>query len=361
MHQLPRGQWSDKVFELILDIENSKGALNGPAIGKETVATIQNLVRIENAIRSNKIEGNHTTYADFEAGLEQRFPASEQKRIKVLENINHYKAESFIDERLQDFKDKIFFSHLMIRETHKILMCNIPLASEGVKEPGAYRKEDVRIHLSDHIPPNFNFVYTYMDELINYANSTSRITSLVNTAIAHHRFTWIHPFKNGNGRMSRLFSYLMLKYYGLDFNGMVSLPRAFERNKSEYYNELANADQGNIESWIKYFLTVLLSELNLSVKRLKWQKKEESFDLYLGKLVEIKKININEKKCIKIAFFRGVLDNERIMTRLNVSRATSTRLLKGLTDKNFIQSLGHKKGYKLLLNSKNPLMPFFLA
>ena len=82
-----------------------------------------------------------------------------------------------------------------------------PPIGEGDPTPGIYRYKNVRIAKANFVPPDFNQVDSYMNELFEFINRTDLPKyDLLKTAIAHHRFVWIHPFSNGNGRTVRLFT-----------------------------------------------------------------------------------------------------------------------------------------------------------
>ena len=89
---------------------------------------------------------------------------------------------------------------------------------------------------------------------------------LLKSAIAHHRFVWIHPLGNGNGRTVRLFTYAMLAKTGFNVNvGRIINPTAvFCSNRNDYYSYLAEADKGSREgilAWCEYVLSGLKEEI----------------------------------------------------------------------------------------------------
>ncbi len=89
---------------------------------------------------------------------------------------------------------------------------------------------------------------------------------LLKAAIAHHRFVWIHPFGNGNGRTVRLFTYAMLVKTGFNVNvGRIINPTAvFCSNRNDYYEKLSKADLGTEEGileWCEYVLLGLKEEI----------------------------------------------------------------------------------------------------
>jgi len=102
--------------------------------------------------------------------------------------------------------------------------------------------------------------------LRNSSNEDNPKYDLLKVAIAHHRFVWIHPFSNGNGRTVRLFTYALL--VKLRFNverGRILNPTAiFCSDRDQYYNKLARADEGTEEGileWCEYVLKGLKEEI----------------------------------------------------------------------------------------------------
>ncbi len=75
------------------------------------------------------------------------------------------------------------------------------------------------------------------------APEISRIQKVVTVAASHHRLAWIHPFRDGNGRVIRLFSDTLIRQLGIDGGGLWSLSRGLAVQRSDYYARLANADQ----------------------------------------------------------------------------------------------------------------------
>jgi Fic family protein len=154
----------------------------------------------------------------------------------------------------------------LVRELHAMTVDQ--LQREGDKTPGAYRKGQVRIAQSQHLPPDALQVSSYMQELIAFVNRADPPKyDLIKIALAHHRFGWIHPFTNGNGRVVRLLTYALLIKYGFNVadNERVLNPTAvFCNDREKYYAMLAKADGGHdadLESWCVYVLQGVLTEL----------------------------------------------------------------------------------------------------
>jgi Fic family protein len=108
----------------------------------------------------------------------------------------------------------------------------------------------------------------YMAELVAFINSDDpQKYDLMKVALAHHRFAWIHPFGNGNGRVVRLLTYALLIKYGFNVRagGRVLNPTAvFCNDRDRYYTMLGKADSGlseGSEAWCIYVLEGMLNEL----------------------------------------------------------------------------------------------------
>lgn len=121
------------------------------------------------------------------------------------------------------------------------------------------------ISQAEHLPPEAVLVPPYMAELVEFINRPDAAKyDLIKVALAHHRFAWIHPFTNGNGRVVRLLTYTMLIKYGFNVksSGRVLNPTAvFCNDRDRYYAKLGLADAGTVEGrehWCVYVLAGML-------------------------------------------------------------------------------------------------------
>jgi Fic family protein len=214
------------------------------------------------SVGSARIEGNNTTIVEYiETKLEQKklVPPS----IKEIQNIE--KAMAFVEEHTKSAP----INRIFISEMHKMVVEGLqpPPDGEGDQTPGEYRQKNVNISQSLHLPPDISQIAVYMDDLFNFINKPdSPKHDLLKVAIAHHRFVWIHPFLNGNGRTVRLFTYAMLVKLGFNVDvGRILNPTAiFCKSRENYYHNLSLADKGTndgILNWCNYVLTGLKTEI----------------------------------------------------------------------------------------------------
>lgn len=222
---------------------------------------LKHIFHMLESLGSARIEGNHTTLADYVESKLEGAGHSPSDQLREMENIET--AMSYVEESIQPGDH---LTEHFIRELHAITVGQ--LEREGDATPGAYRQQAVRIAQSAHLPPEFVQVPQYMQELAAFINENHPPKyDLIKVALAHHRFGWIHPFGNGNGRVVRLLTYALLIKYGFNVKagGRVLNPTAvFCNDRDRYYSMLGSADTGTpggLETWCVYVLQGILDEL----------------------------------------------------------------------------------------------------
>lgn len=221
---------------------------------------LKTIFHLLESLGSARIEGNHTSLADYiEAKLEGA--ASPTDAIREIENIE--RAMDYLESAV---KPGDAITHQLVRELHSLTVDG--LVREGDRTPGAYRSGNVQIAGAGHVPPDVMQVQSLMDELLAFVNAPDAPKyDLLKTALAHHRFAWVHPFGNGNGRVVRLVTYALLLKCGFNVStgGRVLNPTAvFCNNRERYYQMLAIADAGTdegLEAWALYVLAGVRDEL----------------------------------------------------------------------------------------------------
>ncbi len=246
---------TDLIIELDYLRKKPLGGTTYPAIFFQLKSIFHTL----ESIGSARIEGNRTTIVEF---IETKIEDKRTKDEKIIEIRNMEKALAFIDDNIESTT----INRMFVSELHKQVVRN--LGSEGSSNPGNYRKQNVHITQSSLLPPDAVQVPGYMDELFEFINrEDSGKYDLLKTAIAHHRFAWIHPFDNGNGRTVRLLTYAMLVKQGFNIHiGRILNPTAiFCNDRNKYYNFLSRADSGrekDVLAWCEYVLGGLKEEID---------------------------------------------------------------------------------------------------
>jgi Fic family protein len=212
------------------------------------------------SLASARIEGNHTTLADYvDAKLA---PAAEPTdTLRELDNIEAAMAQ--VEAAVEPGAP---LPEALLRGLHATAVQG--LVREGDRTPGQYRAGPVQIAGATHLPPAALDVPRYMAELVAFINEAHPPKyDLMKVALAHHRFAWVHPFSNGNGRVVRLLTHAMLIKYGFQVAaaGRLLNPAAvFCADRNRYYALLSQADSGaeeDLEAWCVYVLAGIRDEL----------------------------------------------------------------------------------------------------
>lgn len=256
-------EFKSHLTDLIIELDYLRKKPLGGSTHPQIFFQLKNIFHILESIGSARIEGNNTTIAEY---IETKIGDTEKSSDKKIIEINNSEdAMRFIDDNIANYP----INKMLISELHKQIVKDLPPPpnGEGSKTPGKYREENLKITKSKHAPPEFLQVQGYMDELLDFiSNKDAPKYDLLKTAIVHHRFAWIHPFDNGNGRTVRLLTYAMLVKQGFNINvGRIINPTAvFCIDRNKYYDALSWADTGTskgILQWCEYVLSGLRKEI----------------------------------------------------------------------------------------------------
>lgn len=235
----------DIAFDLIAKANTLAAQIN-PIVAR----SIGDLVRAMNCYYSNFIEGHNTHPRDIENALRKDFSREPKRRDLQLEALAHIAVQKAIDDGTDDQSWPLTGKYACW--LHHEFCTRLPEAMLWVEEPNSHRKipvvpgvlRDGEVQVGNHLPPLAGALPKFLarfDEAYN-PQHLSKVRQIVATAAAHHRFAWIHPFYDGNGRVVRLMAHAMLKRLGLG-NSLWSVARGLARNVAQYKTLLADADQ----------------------------------------------------------------------------------------------------------------------
>ncbi len=185
---------------------------------------------------SNAIEGNTLTYAETYAILynDNSFKIDGKEPREIYEAINHKNALELVFKNLQGNAE---FDERLIKEINETI-------NKNIKETQGFRKIQVFIQGSDHIPPEPEKIPNLMNYFVyNYNNDNQEIFEKI--AKYHIEFEKIHPFEDGNGRTGRLLiNYELLK------NDLPPVVIAKE-DRVKYFEFLRNEDYKQFSIWLE--------------------------------------------------------------------------------------------------------------
>jgi Fic family protein len=312
-----------QVADLVAEVSAVSSRL-ATSLHPRSAASLAGLVRIMNAYYSNLIEGHNTRPADIVRALSGDLDADEPRRNLQIEAAAHVNVQARIDGlgsagSLPDPTSLDF-----IRWLHAEFYRGQPgemLTVHGrdkqyTMQPGNFRTEVSQdVVVGRHQPPSGPHVERFMRYFTErYAlDGAGMATRIIAIAAAHHRFNYIHPFPDGNGRVSRLMSHAMGYTAGIAAHGLWSVSRGLARglgDRAQYKRMMDAADapresdldgRGNLSlraltDFTTWFLEVCLDqltfmmdlfELNTLAKRLRlWAERDARFKPELGRLLE---------------------------------------------------------------------------
>jgi Fic family protein len=214
------------------------------------VEKIKENLAIEWTYNSNAIEGNTITLRETQMILEEGVTVKGKSLREHFETFNHHKAIGYLYQ-LADASESI--RGIDILKLHEIVLNNIE-----EHYAGRIRNGNVRINGANFTPPAASKVSAMFDELVELIQSNPYGLDLVSLAtLFHHRFVWIHPFFDGNGRTVRLAMNLLLLRNGYP-------PAIILRaDRKKYYEALNQANNGQFKKLQLLMIQAIERTLNI--------------------------------------------------------------------------------------------------
>jgi len=349
------------VSDLVVEIQAAAGKL-GQGLHNDAAFELSDLVRVMNCYYSNLIEGHNTRPKDIERALAGA-EVGEATRPLVLEAKAHVIVQRHIDHRAQEGGLPSPTSTKFISWVHRRFYEAMPEEfrfverSDGTKVeivPGEFRsRSEDDVAVGRHHPPSSQYVDAFMDYFSKRYASAQKgaATKIVSIAAAHHRLNFIHPFIDGNGRVSRLMSHAMAQEAGVGGKGLWSISRGLARglkDKGEYKSMMDHADQqrmndrdgrGNLseralQDYCEWFLTVALDQIQFSNAVFSFDKLEGRY----RKLIEDVIDDRRAPDVISAVLKHGSLDRGDIGYITKSPDRTARNTLKALLDHGFLKS-----------------------
>lgn len=222
----------------------------------QTAASLAALVRIMNSYYSNLIEGHNTRPRDIERAIAGSLHKDPERRELQIEAAAQVRVQTEIDLMAAGKRLPEPASAEFIRWLHREFYRDLPAGFLRVKnngreftmKPGAWRARDERDVVADRRQPPAS---RHVADFMTYFAGRYRFDRLGKAArvatipAAHHRFNYIHPFPDGNGRVSRLMSHAMAHAAGIGAHGLWSISRGLARgleSRGDYKRLMDHAD-----------------------------------------------------------------------------------------------------------------------
>ncbi len=224
------------------------------------------------------IEGNELNIDQAENVIMGKDVVGRQRDIQEV--INYRKVMQYIEElgphSVETPRGKEIIDENFIKRLHELTVKKI-LSSETI---GEYRKKQVVVRNSytgkvSFKPPLSVAIPFQIKDLIAFINSKSEqdIHPVLKSGVVHYELVRIHPFLDGNGRVARALSTLILFLEGYDIRKFFSLEEYFDKEAVKYYDALQSVgkNDGDLTKWLEYFtegLAIELSKIKDRVERI---------------------------------------------------------------------------------------------
>jgi Fic family protein len=307
----------------------------------------------QEGIESSRIEGEFLDRESLQSSIKKHFGfKSEGSKKKDKESgmaLLLYEVYETFDQPL---------THKMLERWHNILFTG----QSSIEDKGRYRTHEEamqiisnrydskpRIHFE--APPS-NIVKKEMSTYINWFNKESlSLPTLVRAAVAHVYFECIHPFEDGNGRIGRL---LIEKVLSQNVNRpvLIAVSGILEKRQKDYYKALEKCNHSlDVSQWVDFFTEVVLQAQKESMKMLLFLiKKSKLMNKLEGELNERQEKVLLSLFAEGVDGFQGGLSSENYIAITKTSRATATRDLSDLVQKEVLIKTGELRHTRYWIN-----------
>jgi len=346
---------------------SAAAATLGEKLHPHTAANLAGLVRIMNTYYSNLIEGHNTHPQDIERALAGDLDHEEGRRELQLEALAHLRIQTQIDGLAHDNALPEPASCEFIKELHREFYRDTPEAlliikgvnTKFIMKPGEWRsKPEHDVAVGRHAPPSSNVVATFMEYFerrykYEPMGAGARILTI---AAAHHRLNYIHPFPDGNGRVSRLMSHAMAHWAGIGAHGLWSVSRGLARSlesRNDYKNKMDLADtprqgeldgrgnlsQSALEDFTLWFLRVCLDQVKFMSGLFDLDNLAKRYKRYVDRSEKLKPEALH---ILTEALMRGEFERGESGRITGLPERTARRVLNDVTDLGLLASVTPK-------------------
>ena len=338
----------DKLWTKIAQIDELKGEWTGGArLNPQLLGRLKKSVLVTSTGASTRIEGAKLTDEEIEKLIRgigiQRFSDRDKQEVK-----GYY-------ELLQNIFDswkQIRFSESTIKHFHKDLL---KFVEKDTLHRGEYKKRENKVHMINEAGESIGLLFDTtpayltpkeMQELVEWvqlALKTKEIHPLFIVGNFIVEFLKIHPFQDGNGRLSRILTNLLLLQTGYQYAPYISHEKLIEDNKADYYVALRSSQKTmgrkseNIVQWLEFFFNILLTQAKMAIELLS--------DKNIEKHLTQKQLRVWE-------YLKGVQETSpaELSKQTNVARPTINQVLDKLIRLKKIERIGLGRGtrYRVL-------------
>lgn len=346
----------DKLQNLLLEIKKTQGYLLGKmdTLGFDIKNSANLKVLTENIIKSSEIEGEILNKDEVRSSVARRLGIEIAGEVPVSRNIEGV-VEMMLDAT-QNYTTPI--SHERIIGWHAALF---PTGYSGMHKinVGKYRDDKLgtmqvvsgsigneKVHYE---APKAETLQKEMSDFIEYINNSSNDDIVIKAGIVHLWFVILHPFDDGNGRIARALTDMLLSKSDNSALRFYSMSSQIQKNRKSYYEVLEKTQKGSMDitNWLVWFLENLLIAIKSSDEILSDVIKKAEFWQKNSNII----FNERQKKILNrfMDNFEGNLTTTKWAKMCNCSQDTATNDINDLISKNILKRVGEARNIHYIL------------
>jgi len=305
--------------------------------GIHSLKQLKSIATVQSVGASTRIEGSKLTNDEIQVLLFENLKIDKLADRDQQEVVGYFQALDTISESFADIR----VSEGDVKYLHKILMKH---SEKDEWHRGEYKQHPNSV---DANYPDGRTVTIFnttkpgqdtedaMRALFEWYQNDTSTPAIIKVAVFVYEFLSIHPFQDGNGRLSRLLGTLLLLKQGYPWIQFVSFEHEIENRKTDYYKVLMDCRQNrpgeNVDSWLDFFLACLSSIQDKLKRKLETKQTQNA-------------LNPREKKIVQfIEAYPGVKSGE-IASKLNIPLPSVKRILSEMIANKIISKNGTGTG-----------------
>ncbi|HZJ81008.1 MAG TPA: Fic family protein [Dysgonamonadaceae bacterium] len=341
----PNFTWNtNEIVKSLSEVRNLQGRVMGrmESLGFElrNEATLETLTL--DVLKTTEIEGELLNHGQVRSSIARKLGIEIVGSVESDRSVDGI-VEMMLDATQNCFKpltsDRLFDWHAALFPTGRTGMYKITVADWRKDDAGpmqvvsgAMGKE--KIHFQ---APDSSIVEIEMKSFLDWFNQKQEIDLVIKAAVAHLWFVTIHPFDDGNGRIARALTDMLLAQSDKSKQRFYSMSAQIQLERKKYYDILEKTQKGNLDitNWIKWFLNCLINTLKSTDTVLNRVLFKAEFWNRHAKTV----INERQKKLLNRVLdgFEGKLTSSKWAKIAKCSKDTAIRDINDLISKNILQ------------------------
>jgi len=332
-----------QMLSQIAEIDEFKGSWSGFArLRPEQLKKLRKISTIESVGSSNRIEGNKLSDAEVEKLLSRIGKKSFKSRDE--EEVAGY--AKLMDLIFDDYS-VIPLSENYIKQLHQILL---QYTTKDESHRGEYKKLSNCVAAYDENGKEIGIIFEtatpfdtprFMEELVEWTRKNLNdpfLHSLIVIGIFIVHFLAIHPFQDGNGRLSRAITAMLLLKSGYAYTPYSSIESIIEASKDGYYRALRHTQKNifsgdvDYEPWLSFFLTTLQKQKRHLEDKIKSMSKDDN------------KLSKNARAILDLFDNKSEWSISEIADALKLNINTASKTVKSLVESDYLTKHGSTKG-----------------